>query len=198
MNTNLFDSETTRYGMVLHALGAGLLLLLFAGTYFLLYVPVHQEIAEVENDIQSLKWGLEEAPKVRGNYNTLKKRLAGVSGRMDRLRALVPKEPAISTFVANVNRMGEKVGVKISDYDSGSPIRRDGFEEIEITFTGTGSYRSICLFIQQVRDLPRLTKVTAIDLHSEVPGQKVYPFTFRTVIYYGLGSRLTKEKRNDG
>lgn len=196
MNEHVFDAKTWKYGRILHGLGVMLSITVAMITYTCIYAPMVQGTDDTRVEVKRLASVLHNAPSIHKEHKQLRDRLADVSDRIKQLRSRVPEEVMVSQFVSRVTEAAEQEGIMISNIDTGRPIQREGFSEREIEFVGSGCYESFCRFVDRVRKLPRLSKVTGLEIHSEAFEQKIHPMKLRTVIYFGLDAGLLKQEED--
>ena len=186
MSHQVIDPETRRFGQLLHGAGAAVVVLgVFLANAFL-YAPMVEGLDDTRVEIDKLNADLRSAPTIRDEHAKLKERLDHVTQRMERIRTRVPEDAGVSQFVSQVTKAADQEGITITDFDAGSAAQKNGCSAREITFTGTGRFSSFAQLVDRIRKLPRLTKVTGIEIKSETPGQNIYPIKLRTTIYFGL------------
>ncbi|MBN1852760.1 MAG: type 4a pilus biogenesis protein PilO [Pirellulales bacterium] len=186
MNHSVFDPETNRFGLLLHGVGATVIILAVLMTYMMVYAPMVERTDDTRKEIQRLQTALQDAPNIRREHQQLKTRLADISERIKQLHLNVPEDAMVSQFVSQVTEAATDEGVTISDIDTGKPVSREAYSEREIEFTGTARYASFCHLVDRIRQLPRLSKVTGLHIQTEAYGQEVHPVSLRTTIYFDI------------
>lgn len=189
------DPETRRFGHLLHGIGATVTTAVVIAMYFMVYTPMVEETGDSYRQINQLKSALQKGPMIQREHKQLKERLAAISHRIEQIHMHVPEDAMVPDFISQVTAAAEQEGLTISDIDTGKPFPREGYSEREIEFTGTARYANLCRFIHGIRQLPRLSKVTGLEIRTEAYGQEVHPIRLRMMIYFDIRTVWTHQDK---
>ena len=186
MAANIHDSDTRRFGRILGY--GGVLLTVLGGTlaYSLLYAPMVRATADYRADIRRVKDKLKRAPEIRAQHTQLAARLADFNEQITTLRQRIPGAADEYGFLAQVTEIAEKEGVRVWISTADQPKPKDQYSQITTSLKCTTSYASLCRFLDRVRKLPRLSKITDLNIKTEMPGQQEYPVNLTFLIYFDL------------
>jgi Tfp pilus assembly protein PilO len=106
----------------------------------------------------------------------------------------LPALPLDREFVSEVRQVADRVGMEILDHRLSPQQKVATHSQTEVSFRCRGSYASICKFLSEIEQLARLTKVSKLELESDDYLDR-YPFQVSFVLYYGLATNDTNERR---
>jgi len=193
-NTDVLDSETRRFGWLLHCVGCILVLLCGSLGYTLIYERAEGSIAELAASIQELKLSVQNAPTIRRTHEQLTQRLDALRQGMAGLQQRVPLETDAGKFLKDITIIAEHETLEISNFQPDKPVIREGFTEMEVTLTGQGDFESICTFFDRLNKSSRLTKVKNLNISASSMAEKL-PMSATLIIYFGLrGSDQAKSE----
>jgi len=181
------DDDTRRFGRLLHY--AGLLTTVACATagYSFLHAPAVGARTEIASRIEELRLSLQNAPLARQQHQNVSQKLHAVKTRITAIQRRVPREPNAGEFLKEVTQLAAAHHVTIKDFQPEKPEARSGYAEMQVTLKGSGSYASICTFLERLSNLTRLSKVKNLTL-SATDSAEEYPMTATLLIFFGLQS----------
>lgn len=197
---HILDDDIRRFGRMLHYAGVLATVLCVAAGYSLVHVPAIDAIAETSAQIEELQLSIENAPVMRQQHHKVSEKLTEVTTRIAEVQRRVPRDADAGEFLKQVTRIATDEKLDIKDFTPEKPEMRNGYAEMRVTLRGTGSYASICKFIDRLAKLQRLSKVKDLTVSAEGNANE-YPMTATLVIYFGLRgkeadtAKLPKEER---
>lgn len=181
----IFDEEMRRFGRLLHLAGLLATVLGAAAGYSLVHAPSIDEIASTSAQIVELELLIQNAPILRKEHRRVSEKVAEVTTRIAKVQRRVPRDADAGEFLKQVTQLASDEHFAIKDFTPSKPQSRNGYEEMQVTLKGSGSYASICRFMDRLSKLQRLSKVK--DLSVSAGGDAgEYPMTATLVIYFGL------------
>jgi Tfp pilus assembly protein PilO len=108
-----------------------------------------------------------------------------VTTRISAVQARVPRNADAGHFLREVTELASAEKFAIKDFTPDKPQERNGYAEMQVTLKGSGSYDSICRFLDRLSKLKRLSKVKDLTVSAEGEANE-YPMTATLVIYFGL------------
>jgi Tfp pilus assembly protein PilO len=108
-----------------------------------------------------------------------------VTTRIAEVQRRVPRDADAGEFLKELTLLASAEQLAIKDFQPEKPENRNGYAEMQVTLKGSGSYASICAFVDRLAKLKRLSKVKDLSL-SAGDGASDYPMTATLVIYFGL------------
>jgi Tfp pilus assembly protein PilO len=182
---HVIDYETRRFGRLLHYAGLLVTVLCASLGYSLLHSPTAHAIAETLVRIEEVLLSVQNAPLIRQQYHTVSETLSDVSGRIADVQRRVPRDAEVAAFLKELTQIAVTEQLAIKDFQPGKPSRKDGYAEMHVTLKGTGSFASVCGFLDRLNKLTRLSKVKDLTL-SAGEDSPDYPMTATLVIYFAL------------
>jgi Tfp pilus assembly protein PilO len=194
---DVIDEDTRRFGRLLHYTGVLATVICATAGYSLLYAPTVDTIAHRSARVEELTLSLQNAPVAREQHQKVSETLRDVTTRIAEVQRRVPREANAGEFLKEVTQLASTEQLGIKDFHPEKPATRNGYAEMEVTLKGSGSFASICSFVDRLAKLNRLSKVKNLTLTAgdEVSG---YPMTATLVIYFGLQGKqvgTVKEER---
>lgn len=191
------DEDLRRFGRLLHYAGLLAAVLCAAGSYSFLHAPSTKTIAHTSGKILELEMLIQNAPIMREQHRTVTKKLEEVTTRIAAVQARVPLDADAGQFLKEVTKLASEEQFAIKDFTPDKPQEHNGYAELPVTLKGSGSYASICRFLDRLSKLGRLSKVKDLSLSAEGDASE-YPMTATLVIYFGLrGKQAVKPPQEE-
>jgi Tfp pilus assembly protein PilO len=102
--------------------------------------------------------------QIRAHHRQLTERLQATTASTDGLTARLTTGPQESRFIAQLADLAESSGLHIASSRPGRLAEYDSFGELELRVSGTGSYRSLCTFLDGLNEMPRLCHVVGMEV----------------------------------
>jgi Tfp pilus assembly protein PilO len=188
MNMSIIDSETRRFGRLLHY--AGLLATVVCASigYSWVHAPTMEAIDDTSARIQELNLLVKNTPLMRAQHRKVSEKLSEVTTRITEVQRRVPRDADAGGFLKQVTKLASEEQFSIQDFTPEKPVDREGYAEMQVTLKGAGTYASICTFLDRLSKLKRLSKVKDLTLTAEGDADE-YPLTATFVIYFALRSK---------
>jgi Tfp pilus assembly protein PilO len=192
---HVIDDETRRFGRLLHYAGVLVTVVCATAGYSFLYAPTIDAIASREARIEELKLSAQNAPVMREQHRKVSETLSDVKDRIANVQRRVPRHADAGEFLKELTQLASAEQLAIKDFHPDKPANRNGYAEMEVTLKGSGSYASICTFVERLSKLNRLSKVKNLSL-SVGTNANEYPLTATLIIYFGLTGKETSPEKS--
>lgn len=139
-------------------------LVVFAAFYFLIR-PQRAERASIRDQRQSVEQTLSET---RAVLTPAQASADEVATDNDALTDAVPAEPRLAELLRQLQAIGHDTGI-LQQSISPSPLAQNPSGpggSLQISVTASGSHDAMSVYLQQIRDLPRLTIIEQIGVDS--------------------------------
>lgn len=173
----------------LQAFDRGLNSGLFAATtalltiaYFTAFRPLGERLEAVGQEIEQLDTLAERTSEISTKHQELEKRLALCRQNTSELWQRIPSAPRESDFLAQVCQLAERTGMQVVDYHPGIVEQLENHHELEVKFRTHGEYKSLCRFLEQVDRIPRLSRMTHLEIVAQSTDTLSVELTYR--IYF--------------
>jgi Tfp pilus assembly protein PilO len=187
---HVIDEELRRFGRLLHYAGVLATVLCAAVGYSLVHAPSIDAVADTSARIQELTLLIENAPIMREQHQKASKALNEVTTTIAGVQRRVPRDADAGEFLKELTDVASAEGLAIKDFTPDKPVNRNGYAELQVTLKGSGSYASICRFVDRLARLKRLSKVNDLTVTAEGNADE-YPMTATLVIFFGLRGKDT-------
>jgi Tfp pilus assembly protein PilO len=185
---HVIDLETRQFGRMLHYAGVLATVVCAAAGYSLVHAPTLDAITDSSMQIQELNLLVQNTPIMREQHQKVSDKLNEVTHRISEVQRRVPRDADAGGFLKQVTQIATEEGFGIQDFTPEKPVSRDGYAEMQVTLKGSGSYSSICTFLDRLSKLKRLSKVKSLSLQTDGIEDE-YPLTATLVIYFALHSK---------
>jgi Tfp pilus assembly protein PilO len=138
-----------------------------------------------------LRLSVKNAPVIREQHRNVSQKLHEVTTRIAKVQRRVPQEADAGEFLKEVTRLAGTEQLSIKDFHPLQPEDRNGYAQLQVTLKGSGSYASICTFVDKLAKLNRLSKIKDLSLTAGDESTE-YPMTATLVIYFGLRGKEAK------
>lgn len=172
-------------GWGLHA--AGLIPLLGIGMLFwLAYAkPLNAEKLAVRQEIDQVTGRLADGVAIRTHHQQLKKRLGDNQDTIALVRDRIPDDAREAEFLRLVTDAARQASLKVDNYSRGQETSRPEFSQLDVHIQASGSFASVCRFIDYLQQVHRVARVVSLQLDS-TPRQHGYPLSMTIRLYYGV------------
>lgn len=172
-------------GWLMHGAGAVPAAVIITAFWFGYSVPLKTAKQDVRNQIQGITKQLAEGRGIRAKHRLLKEQLAANQNKIDLVRQRIPDQSEEAEFLRQVTDASVRSGVNIGTYSRGKETAKTQFSQLEIHIQARGTFASICRFLDQLEQIPRVTKVTSLQLDG-VAADDGYPLSMTVRLYYGV------------
>jgi len=181
----VIDEECRRFGRLLHYAGVLVTVVCLTAGYSLLHAPAVDAIAETSAQIDEVMQSVQNAPVIREQHRIVSAKLREVTTRIANVQRRVPQGADDGEFLKEVTQLAQNEKLAINDFHHEKPEAKNGYAEMQVSVQGTGSFRSICAFVDGLNKLARLSKIKELTLSAE-DNVTEYPMTATLVIYFAL------------
>jgi Tfp pilus assembly protein PilO len=198
MTHDFLDAQTRRFGRILHYAGVLATVVGVTASFSLVHAPIVADKERVAEKIEELQLSVQNATAIREQHAKASERLATAKKQIATVQKRVPQEADAAQFFNELSRIAVEERLAIKNYTPAKPTVKDGYAQMEVTFTGRGSYASICTFFDKLAQLNRLSKLQSLTLTATGTATE-YPVEATLIIYFGLRGRevaSTKEGKS--
>ena len=192
MNLN-YQKPDELTGWALHAVGGLLIMLVVGASYvfgFNQFASQHESHAARTEQLNTL---LQTAAEVHKQHQLQQEEFDQLNELATTMRSRLPSSPEKKPFETKLKELAKQVDLDLQKIKWSSAISEETYFSIEATVSGSGSYASICKFLNEVSQLTRITKVSKLHIETrQVPAS--YPFNVTFTLVYGVQSHDTQER----
>jgi type IV pilus assembly protein PilO len=153
---------------------AGIILVITAGTYFLVIADLDDAIAMIKSDQSAKEITLAEKQAIADNLNERRKEMDALDQKFQEALTQLPEKKDIEELLSQLSDVGKKSGLEISKVVPGGEAAEGFYSRIPITMAVSGNYNEIAMFLQEIANLRRIVNVSDLKLATPViKGDKV-------------------------
>lgn len=168
-----------------HSVGVAVLIGGGVLAYYFAFRPLAEAKADiVKRQVHSQEL-LDQGPSIEKRFLDLEERVEDLAVALDESADRVPATPEEAEFLAQVAQLAQMSELVIVDYRAGEVLTKEMHQEMTLALSTTGTYASICLFLEHLNKLPRLCRVAEVKVGTDQKGE-IYPCEMTLTIYYGL------------
>jgi type IV pilus assembly protein PilO len=147
-----------------------------AANFFLFVTPVEERIERQKNERRTLDLDLAEKSEIAQNLNERRREMDVLEQKLAEAITELPESKDLEELLAQLNDIGKKSGLEISNVQPGREAVNGGefFARIPIRMTVNGNYHEIAMFLQELANMRRIVNVNNIKLNgATVKNEKV-------------------------
>lgn len=177
-----------------HLIGATLMLLLVWGSTKLIFQPLRMQETQLQLRAEQLEALFAKTAVVQKQHQELTHQLE------DLRRAILNTQGRLSPSISDqqfdqlLRQAAQEAGVEELQLEFGPVERTTTHGQAVVEFNGIGSYASICRFLAEAAELPRVTKVAEFHINSDLESARNRVHG-RFVWYFEVGPNDKEENR---
>lgn len=153
---------------------AAVILVITAGTYFLLIADLETAIAGIKSEQEAKDRTLAEKQLIADNLNDKRKEMDALEQKFQEALTQLPEKKDIEELLAQLSDVGKKSGLEISRVTPGGEAAEGFYSRIPITMSVSGNYNEVAMFLQEIANLRRIVNVSDLKLGNPTTrGDKV-------------------------
>lgn len=138
--------------------------------YVAIIRPIDWQLSEAGRQSRELEQLIRQTSEIALQHQTLKAELDEAETATAALLQRIPTAPRESDFLAHVCQLADRTGMTVANYHPGAIEVRENHHEMEVKLSTRGEYASLCKFLEQVDHLPRLCRLTQLDVTTPSTG----------------------------
>ena len=150
--------------------------------YFVAFRPIDAQLQAAQQESSELEALVERTPDITKRNRDLQERLAACRKQTSELWQRIPSSPRESDFLGQVCQLAERTGMHVADYHPGGIDQRENHHELEVKIATRGEYKALCRFLEQVDQIPRLSRMTHLEIVGQTGESLTVELTYR--IYF--------------
>ncbi|HEY0882580.1 MAG TPA: type 4a pilus biogenesis protein PilO [Archangium sp.] len=153
---------------------AGIVLLLTAGTYFLVISDLEVTLEQLKSEQEAKDRMLAEKQLIADNLNDKRKEMDALEQKLQEALTQLPEKKDIEELLSQLSDVGKKSGLEIARVTPASEASEGFYSRIPISMSVSGNYNEIAMFLQEIANLRRIVNVSDLKLTTPVQrGEKV-------------------------
>jgi Tfp pilus assembly protein PilO len=174
------------YGRAQWVMGAALLggMLLF---YMMGDRPLEARLEALKFQIESKKRDLTESQNRARSLPLLAFECRQLESQVNIYERQFPHQMDLGPFIRDLTQVSQELALRDWKYRPALPVKRDVYFELPVHMQFEGDFSSVALFMRQVEELPRLTRVKSLNIENKDPKTGTVAVELALNIYFSEG-----------
>jgi type IV pilus assembly protein PilO len=143
---------------------AGIVLLLVAGYYFLMYQSASDEFAVLRGRELELQRKLSEVRSIAANIGEFEEEIAHLEIKLQKVLRQLPNSKELEVLLTDISNLGKAAGIEIKSFQRRDEVVHGFYAEVPISLEIEGEYHSLGRFFDMLAGLPRIVNMGSIDI----------------------------------
>jgi len=144
---------------------AGVLVLVTALYVWLLFLPAHKTIEQLDGKLTGLLSKKAEQEAIVQNLEAFKREYRHLEESLRQAMAQLPNKKEIPSLLENISNLGRESGLEVSLFKPGAQKPKDFYAEVPVDIKLQGSYHNLLTFFYRVGNLPRIVNISDLSIN---------------------------------
>jgi type IV pilus assembly protein PilO len=144
----------------------GLMLVIVGLFVYLLYLPLREEYAGLEQKSNSLQSKIQEDQRIADNLPQFKAEFEKMEGLLNAALTELPNDKEIPNLLTSITALAKENGLEVTLFKPGSENPKGFYAEVPVELKMVGSYHEVAMFSDAVANLPRIVNINNLTLAS--------------------------------
>lgn len=150
----------------LAAIVAGVCLALLAGVWYQFLSPIQDQIDQTTKQVDDLQKTIAKTLQQQKELAKIKKDAMDLQAKLDMLKMILPLEKETDQIFRSVQQLATASGLEVSRVAPRPTVDHEVYTEYPIDLAVTGTYHNVGLFLDRIRQLPRIVNISGLRLQS--------------------------------
>ncbi len=188
--------RTTDLG--LHLCGLGVAATVMYATWIFAIEPIRHQQSGLQQRIHYQQRILNDEVAIRSLHARLELQVAHSQATFERVLARIPETPRESEFLAQITHLARTCRLKIQRYHPREPVNEGTHTALEVQLDASADFEGICTFLDGLRTLDRLCRVTRLRVQAVETEAQQLPIEMTLRIYYAPLEKAVQEEAKHG
>ena len=138
-----------------------------AAFYYLYGMPLQDEQAEQQRQIEALKLEIRKGNAVAGKLPQFRAQVAELQGRLDGLKAVLPEEKDFGDLLRNLQTLATQSNLTIRLFKPAKVVTRQMHAEWPIDVELEGTYHNLGMFFDRISRFSRIINIGDIHIKAK-------------------------------
>jgi type IV pilus assembly protein PilO len=149
---------------------AGVLALLTALYVWLLFLPAHKTIQELDKKLSGLLDKKAEQEAIVANLPAFKREYRRLEQSLKQAMAQLPDKKEIPSLLENISNLGRESGLEVALFKPGAEKPQNFYAEVPVDIKLVGTYHNLLTFYYRVGSLPRIVNISDLTINKSKDG----------------------------
>ncbi len=147
------------------AIVAAVVLVLFGATTWLVYLPMYDEITELDNKLLGLEKKLATAKINAAELEKFQAKMQEAEAQFKIAMRALPEKEEIPSLLTNVSKSGQDVGLEFLLFEPKPETKKEFYAEIPVAMNIRGDYHNLAIFFDKVARMSRIVNINNITIN---------------------------------
>jgi len=138
-----------------------------AAFYYFYAMPLQNEQAEQQSQIETLKLEIRKGNAVAGKLPQFKAQVAELQGRLDGLKAVLPEEKDFGDLLRNLQTLATQSNLTIRLFKPAKVVTRQMHAEWPIDMELEGTYHNLGMFFDRISRFSRIINIGDVHIKAK-------------------------------
>jgi type IV pilus assembly protein PilO len=139
------------------------ILLIEGGALFwVMYLPRHKELGQLQGTLTSLRTQVEETRKIANNLPRFKREYDDLNRELEKALTELPNQKEIPTLLTSITAAGKDAGLDFLVFKPKPEEPRDFYAVVPVDIAVSGSYYNVANFFAAVSKLSRIVNISNV------------------------------------
>ncbi len=163
-------------------------------SYFLVFEPQNQEIAQARQEIEHKREMLEKLKEVTSRNESLLQANEQMDKSISAIEARLPSNKEVDGVVRQISSLAVQVGLEPPSIKSADTIASAQYKEQPMTVSTKGNFRGFYKFLIELERLPRITRIPNLKLTRAKDANGAMEAEFTLSIYFQEDKEKSDER----
>ena len=184
-NRSLSEISPTRWiDLGMCVIGLSVTFAIVTTAYIIAVAPMQRMLVSFQSRIDSASRLSARTAELQKQHRASSLQLASSEAALTTMLARIPETPHESEFLAQITEVARECQLNIRKYHPTEPVNEGTFTAMEVQLDATASYEGVCRFLDGLRTLSRLCRLTRLRLHATEEENGELPMEMTLRIYF--------------
>ncbi len=140
-------------------------LILLTGIYiYLVYLPKHEDISRLNENLTQLQEQLKTTKAKAIQLESYQKKMEEAKVQFEIVKKTLPEKKDIPSLLSSVSQSGRDSGLEFFLFQPNKEVNKGFYAEIPVAMKMQGNYHNLALFFARVADLSRIVNIKDIKI----------------------------------
>jgi type IV pilus assembly protein PilO len=150
---------------------AAVVVLLLGGAAWFVYLPIYEELDQLDQKLQGLEKKLATAKINAAELEKFQLKIQEAEAQFKIAMRALPEKEEIPSLLTNISKSGHEIGLEFLLFEPKAENKKDFYAEIPVVMNLRGDYHSLAIFFDKVARLSRIVNITNITINRGKDGK---------------------------
>jgi type IV pilus assembly protein PilO len=153
------------------AIVAGVCGALLGVAWYQFLSPIQDDIVQRTSQVEELQKTIARSLQQEKELEKIKQDAIDLQAKLDMLKMILPLEKETDQIFRSVQRLAATSGLTVTRVAPRQTIDHEVYTEYPIDLDVSGTYHNVGMFLDRIRQLPRIVNIAGLRLQGRVPTQ---------------------------